>query len=121
MPLTYKRKSNRASYSEEVLQRALEDVRSGRLSKLAASRQYGIPRSTIRKRLKSNDQPKSLGRFRLTFSENQENELLNYVKKMDNMFHGLTMCNLRKIAFDYAQVKNISNRFNQEAQLAGKV
>jgi hypothetical protein len=38
-----------------------------------------------------------------------------------SMFHGLTMCNLRKIAFDYAQVKNISNRFNQEAQLAGKV
>jgi hypothetical protein len=37
MPLTYKGKSNRESYSEEVLQRVLEDVRSGRLGKLAAS------------------------------------------------------------------------------------
>lgn len=119
MPRHYIRKSNRASYSEETLQTALTEIRNGR-SKASAAKQYNIPRSTLIKRLKKNATPVNLGRFTPTFSSDQEKELCEHIIKMDRIFHGLNIRSLRKLAYDFAELNNISHRFSQDKKLAGK-
>ena len=52
MVRNYKRKSDRAKYSADNLQRSLEAVKTKKLSLRAASKQFGVPRATIQKPLK---------------------------------------------------------------------
>lgn len=54
MVRTYKRKTDRAAYSSDNLKQCLTAVKNNiELSVRDASKQFGIPRATIQKRLKS--------------------------------------------------------------------
>lgn len=54
MPTKYKRKnSNRGNYTEENVRLAIEAVRNGS-SVNGASKNYGIPRKTIERKIKNN-------------------------------------------------------------------
>ena len=48
MPRNYKRKSNRASYTQDDMQNALRDVRQGMPVK-HASEKYGMSKKTLRR------------------------------------------------------------------------
>src|SRR6218665_3626870 len=52
MVRNYKRKSDRAKYSVDNMQRSLEAVKTKEMSLRAASKQFWVPRATIQKRLK---------------------------------------------------------------------
>jgi helix-turn-helix, Psq domain len=52
MVRAYNRISTRANYGEETMRAVMDKVACGKLSKRQAFIQYGIPRSSLAKRLK---------------------------------------------------------------------
>src|SRR6218665_3496105 len=76
MVRNYKRKSDRAKYSADNLQRTLDAVKTKEMSLRAASKQFGIPRATIQKRLKCSHLPEpcNFGRFKRPFTIEMENQ-----------------------------------------------
>lgn len=84
-----------------------------------AAREIGFHESTLRDRLKKGGVEK-LGRFRRTFSEQQEEEILRHCIELDKRFFGLTLKSLRFLLFKYAEENNLVHQFSKEAQLSGR-
>ena len=122
MVRNYKRTTKKCSYSNESLQMALDSIRKGEMSRKKASNSYGIPRSTLIKQLKlrptDHHQPR-LGRYRPVFSDSLENELVMHVVDMQNRFYGLSLMELRKIAYELASRNGINHPFSKESKMAG--
>lgn len=90
MVFNYKRKSNRAAWSEETLHEAVRAVKDDGQSINTTAKKFGIPFTTLQRHVKTGTNSKKLGRFRPVFSPEQEEELCLYLKKMDSVFFGLT-------------------------------
>lgn len=119
MPKSWTRLTTRGSYTQEQLVNAIHAVECG-MKIRAASREFGIAESTIRLRMKTrNVEPATLGR-KATFSQEQEQELADYVLKVANMFYGLTPADLRKLAYEFAEANHIAHNFSQATKMAGK-
>lgn len=56
-----------------------------------------------------------LGRFVPELTPHQEQELLEYIFNMDNLFFGLTKDDFLKLVFQYAEVNNITHPFKNGA------
>lgn len=105
--------------TEEKLQKAIELVEKGRSVKSVAN-ELMIPRSTLRDRLKNKSaKPSSLGRNPI-FNAAQEEELANHVKELAKMFFGMSMGDLRRLAYSLAEENNIPHNFNKEKRMAGE-
>lgn len=61
-----------------------------------------------------------LGRFKPTFTTEQENELASHCKTLDECFYGLSFMDFRRSVYQYADINNIPSGFNQESRTAGK-
>ncbi|KAF2889762.1 hypothetical protein ILUMI_16411 [Ignelater luminosus] len=57
--------------------------------------------ATLYRHIKSGVASPQLGRFRPVLTEDQETELVNYLKDMDAVFFGLTRDEFISLAFDY--------------------
>lgn len=80
----------------------------------SVARSLEVNEATLRKRLKRVTPATSLGRYNTTFSPEMEQELCEYIKKVDGMFYGLTSKRLRELAFQFAEQNKIPHRFNAE-------
>lgn len=81
----------------------------------------GIPFSTLKDRLKSNNLSKpQLGRHKPIFTNGQEREIVQHCIYLAKMFYGLTPIDLRKLIFEYAESNSIAHRFNATKRMAGK-
>lgn len=112
-------KKKKKLWNPENLKAALEAIRSGSKIKTAA-RNFSIPESTIRDRLKlgeNYDPP--MGR-KATFTKEEEKEMVSFITVMAKKFYGITQQQLRKLAYDFAVAKNIKNIFSSEKRMAGK-
>ena len=118
MVRTYKRVSNRCSYSVETLRTALTAIQNG-MPKRKASNVYGIPRPTLIKHLSSASTPK-LGRFQRVFTDEVECELMMHVVEMQNRSYGLGLTELRRIAFELAEKNGIAHPFSSRTKMAGE-
>lgn len=116
---TYKRKTDRKTCTEQMLQTAKIKINNG-FSIRSIAKDLGIDESTLRKRLKSGCGVEKLGRYRSVFSEDMETQLVQHCKELDNRFYGITFKTLRKIAYEYAVLNNIKNPFNSDLKLAGR-
>jgi hypothetical protein len=117
--MSYKRKSNRGSWQEEDMLRAIDRVRASEMSFREASRYYMVPKSTLERRAKEQNKiaiggKKHLGRFVTTFDKEFEEELVDYAKDMESRFFGITCNDLRKLAYDLAERNKIEHKFNKE-------
>ena len=110
------RTTQKAKWSEEDLKKAIEAVRSG-ISKKKAAGNFGIPRSTLRDRLKAEDNT-SLGR-KPVFSAEQEQQIANHVVLLAKIFYGITTTELRRLVFDLAEKNGIKHDFNKPSKMAG--
>ncbi|KAJ8953478.1 hypothetical protein NQ318_023599 [Aromia moschata] len=124
MPSTYKRKTDRQSWSEEAMSRALESLRGGTCGYLKAAKQFNVPKSTLERRFKNKKKQavhfsKQLGSRKLTFSRDLEAQLVEYTKNMESMMYGLTTRSIRSLAYQLAVRNNIVHHFNNETKLAG--
>ena len=85
MPRTYKRLTNRKSWSTDVLKRALNAIEEGS-SIRKAGRDFGIPEATLRDKLKNLQVSNTnLGR-NATFTDQQEQELVRHVIRLAKLF-----------------------------------
>lgn len=66
------------------------------------------------------DSSGNLGRFRKVFTDAQELELVSHLKELDDSFYGLTLFQLRRLAYTFAERNNIDHPFNKNSQLAGE-
>ncbi|GAB0097645.1 HTH CenpB-type DNA-binding domain [Sergentomyia squamirostris] len=125
---TYKRKNIqgvRGENSEEAIQNALEDIRHGVKGIREAGRFYGIAESTLRFRWlkfkKINEEIMELDNVplqsglklvpamsnkhssRQIFTKNEEDTLSEYLIKASALSFGLTLTQLRELAYEYAK------------------
>lgn len=116
----YKRKTNRTlKFTQELLDEARVRIDQGQ-SKRSVANALGVNECSLRKRLKLGTTPVTLGRFKPVFTSDQEKELADHIRDLDNRFYGLRMKDLKSLAFQYAELNQISHRFNQETKMAGK-
>ena len=118
MPRTRKRTTEKAKWTEESLKEAINAVLNGNSVKSTAKK-YSIPRSTLRDRLKTNitDKP-TLGRKPL-FTAQQEKEIAEHVLLLSKLFFGISIIELRRLAFELAEANGLPHTFNTKTKLAG--
>ncbi|CAH2108284.1 unnamed protein product [Euphydryas editha] len=120
MPRNYiRKKPELAPVTEQQIAKAKTLIERGK-SKRAAANAIGISESCLRKRLKLNKAASSMGRYKPTFNESQEAEFAVHCKKMDERYFGLTINDLRRLAFEYASANKIENRFEKSSKMAGR-
>ncbi|CAH2097657.1 unnamed protein product [Euphydryas editha] len=106
-------------WNPEKMRTALEAIRNGSKIKTAA-KNFNVPESTIRDRLKlGEDYNPPMGR-KATFKKEEEEELVAFITLMAKKFYGITQQQLRKLAYDFAIKKNVKNIFSSERGMAGK-
>ncbi|CAH1971737.1 unnamed protein product [Acanthoscelides obtectus] len=122
MPNIYKRKSlERAKWTEEQLKSAMSTVKDEELSVRQAGKTFGIPRKTLEKQIKQNeDHKKKLGPD-TSFGAAHENRLVRHIKEMQKSGFPLTRDDLRTIAYKFVVQLGLKHKFNNELQKAGYV
>uniref|UniRef100_A0A146KT86 Tigger transposable element-derived protein 6 n=1 Tax=Lygus hesperus TaxID=30085 RepID=A0A146KT86_LYGHE len=130
MPRKYKRKTSRGSWSSESMVLAVRAVLDNEMGYLKASRTYGVPQSTLEDRVRKirkgevspnkGSQKKGLGRHHPVFSKTQEEELVKYILVMEERLFGLTLTDVRRLAFELAERNGIPHSFNHAKKRAGK-
>jgi hypothetical protein len=72
---------SKRQYSAETLDKAAGDVQSKKLNPYQASREYNVPRSTIRDKVKDRYKKSSKGPAKMLTDE-EENSLVKYIEYM---------------------------------------
>lgn len=124
MVRTYKRTSSRQSWNETSMQSALHDIAKGKMGILKASKIYGLPITTLRRRARNKNKfatgsKKCLGGHRSTFSIELESELQKYLITMETMFFGLTRKDLQCLAYQLAEQNDLKHNFSHSKKAAG--
>ena len=120
MPRRYKRKSNRSSWTKEALQNAIRNVETGDMSVRQASKQFDIPRRTLRDRLANKNFSSPRPGKRCVFTGEQEEQLVKHTLLLSQAFHGLNVTSFRRLVYDFAEKNFISHPFDKNTKLAGK-
>lgn len=118
----YKRCSTRGSYGEDSLRHALGALRDGQ-SFHRVAKDFGVPRRTLQRHFKGlvvNPGHQSLGRHRVTFSEDFEKELVAHAINLQQRFFGMTPLDMRRLAFQLAEKEKVDHQFNRSKQMAGR-
>lgn len=105
------------TWTQENLNFAINDVNNGLCTSRAASKKYGIPRTTLERRLKLLGQArKRQGRAPLlgNYEKNLEEFILNLQKDGIKW----TLSDLRRVAFEFAEKYQVKHCFNKEKKLA---
>ena len=103
---------------------ALNAVRTRGVSVKAASERFGIPRSTLRDRLKEDGPvgetaPPRLGRAAV-MSDEFEKDLSERVIYLSTVFYGVITDKLASVAFEFAERHKVNHPFNRTTRKAGR-
>lgn len=101
MPRAYKRKTNVAAYTTDMINSARHEVNVKKRSVREVSKSLGLSRTTLMRYLADGSDVKSLGRKGI-FSAKEEELLCDYIKDCSKMFHGLNVNKTRELAYSYA-------------------
>ncbi|XP_013194640.2 uncharacterized protein LOC106138133 [Amyelois transitella] len=116
MVYNYKRKTERASWSESTLREAMNEAKKTSIK--GAATKYGISYSVLQRRMKTGSSVKSLGRFKSIFTNDEELELVQHLKSLDSLFYGLTKSEFLRLVGEFAKRKNKQTTFKNNT--AGK-
>lgn len=111
-------------WSEDDMHRALSAYRNGDMGFNECCRQYSIPKPTFNRHLKglnvsANGEARVIGK-QCTLPQEVEEALVNRILLFESLMFGLTITDVRKLAFDIAEKNHIPHNFNKETKLAGK-
>lgn len=115
----------RKKWDKPSMLAAVSAVRNKEMGYQKASKQFNVPKSTLRDYIKNADKnPEELvdtnmGR-KTTLSHEMETELVNYCLEMERRFYGLNSSDIRRIAFQLALRNNIHHPFSLQKAAAGK-
>lgn len=121
----YTRKSNRQSWDQANMQRAIDTINNKEMGWQRASKTFGIPQATLRRRVQGKNKQltgveKGLGRYQTTFSRELEIDLVSHIKELESRLFGLTLDDVRRLAFQLAERNGIHHRYNKDTRMAGK-
>ena len=113
-----------AQWSTDDLAMAMTAHRNGDMGLNECARPFKVPKAKLKRHLDgtnkyAKEDMKRLGRNQVLPPEVEE-ELLQHVIAMENMFFGVTKKELMTLAFQIAEIKGISHTFNMEKKQAGK-
>jgi hypothetical protein len=115
MPTKYKRKCpSPGKWSEKQLNSAIQNVRDNNMTLGEASRAYGIPPRTLKRRIDTNNTVKAGMRPSSIFGAESE-----HVIKLQQHGFSPTRLDVREMAFRLAERLQINHKFNREKALAG--
>lgn len=119
MPTKYNRKnSNRGNCTQEDLRLAIEAVRNGS-SVNGASKTYRIPRKTLERKVKNNVSTTGKMGPDSMLGEANENKLVLHIKKAQKYGFPMTVPDVRKLAYNFAESLQLNHKFNKEKGTAG--
>ncbi|GFS21218.1 transposase [Elysia marginata] len=111
----YKRKTDRGTFCREDMQAAVDDVINKEVSLRKAASEHNVNYKTLSRYVEmkiKTDIPEnhSFGyqKTRQVFTEEVENELVDYLIAASKIFHGLTMEELRELAYELAEANKIT-------------
>lgn len=108
-----------SGWSQTDLLGALDDIQNNQMSERAAALKYNIPRRTLKNHIKSGSAVKRMGR-KTVFTDTQEKELVERIKKFSNIGMPLTPKTIRKQAYLFCERNKIKNPFSDKKSTAGK-
>ncbi|XP_047994772.1 uncharacterized protein LOC125232964 [Leguminivora glycinivorella] len=121
-----KRKNRK--YNEATLKSAIENVLNSTMTLYKASQEFGIPWTTLKRNVERVKEDQVRGKTQVSMpkigrpfslTQNKEIELVQYIKKMQELGFGLTVNRIREIAFELAQSEGSALFFNNEKRVAG--
>lgn len=96
----------KSNYSPETLEEALSKIRSGAMSRLAASKHYKIPPGTLFYKLKTQHN-KPVGKP-VTFSKDEENSFTAHLLLLSDLGIPISMMDFRFLVKNYLDSNNIT-------------
>ncbi|XP_046685565.1 uncharacterized protein LOC124371268 [Homalodisca vitripennis] len=103
-----------------MLESAKQMLRAGQ-SKRSIARDLGITEGALKKKLKMGAGVTKLGRFVSVFTSEEKTQLKEHVIDLDSHFYGLIFKDFRKLSFEFAETNQVSNPFDKDTKMAGKV
>lgn len=122
--LNEKKRKTYRNYETADLVSAAKKVKAGEATVYKASKDYGVPYNSLKDFLSKNDdldhvQPLKMGRpFALT--SDIELRVFNFIIDMQELGFGLTVVQIRKLAYDLAEKVGRERFFNVETKIASK-
>ena len=106
----YKRKTDRAKWSEDQMKLTILAVENKEMSLRQAAVSYSVPKDSLNlgvkgklKSLSEEEKHKNvLGWYRAVLSHEQEKELEALIIKIDGAFYGLSINDIRTLVFDHS-------------------
>ena len=119
MPRNYKKFGPPKQWDAESLQSALKAIQNGSGQREAA-RTFGIPESTLRDRIKTGNLENPSSGCKPVLPKDVETQLTERIIFLSNLFYGLSPIEVRRIAFEYCELKVIENPLNKNTRLVGR-
>jgi len=110
-------------WSEQDLQLAVAAYTNGDYGLNKSAQIYNVPKATLKRHADGNyvhvNLAKSFGRPAV-FDSNMEQQLVNHLLHLESLFFGVTIMDIRKLAFDIAENISLIHNCNKEKKTAGK-
>nr|CAI5822981.1 unnamed protein product [Callosobruchus analis] len=120
--MSEKRKYN--CWSQQDMEQALKAYREKLMGFNECCRTYTIPKPTFRRHLLSlnkNANESIIQKGRMTiFNKKVEHQLEQHILNLEAQLFGVTITDVRRLAFQIAEQNNIRHNFNKETGMAGK-
>ncbi|KAL0829651.1 hypothetical protein ABMA28_003157 [Loxostege sticticalis] len=112
------------NWNKEDLERDILAYENKELSLNKISKTCSVPKPTILRHIKKKnkiavDTKIQKGRP-VIFDVETENKLAEHILNLETHMFGLTINDIRRLAFEIAEIHNIQNNFNKEKRMAGK-
>jgi len=118
---------HRRLWMKESMETAVKEVIEGKVGYLKAAKQNGVPKVTLIRYVKkiragqslSNLLNKPLGRGTV-LDETLEKELVKYALEMERCYFGMTLADLKRMAFQLAVKNKLKHPFSKDSKQAGR-
>ena len=112
----YKRKTNRQSWLEVDMVRALKALEQKECGYLKAAHMYNVPKSTLERRFKGKNKiakgaNKTMGSRVTVLPSELESKLRDHILLMEECLFGLTYTDVRRMAYELAVRNGLPNNF----------
>ena len=123
MVYKYVRKSTRQSWKEDDMLHPIEAATSGAMGVVRAGKLFGVPKSTLHRRLKGKNKRvhgvcKGMGSLQTALPQNIELDL-NHIHLTESLLFGLSLDDVRCLVHQLADVNGIDHTFNTTTQKLG--
>jgi hypothetical protein len=111
-------------WTQENLDNALLTYREGRMGLNECSRQFGISKPTLKRHFKNENKyangNKTFKGHKTALPDNIEEDLVQHILYLEKHMFGLTITEIRKLAFEIVEKNKIKCNFNKDKKIAGK-